>query len=249
MKRHCLILFAALLIAGCSGKESIPQLGQEHTVYEVDIPELSGLCLNKDKTSLLGCGDTGLVKAISFTGEAEEIWRSGADMEGITLNPSNGDIYLAIEGTQEIHRLPAPGYSQQTVMFDVSSASAFKNSGIEAVEFYKKNTVFVGSQKGANLWQYKLNGTLVSSISLSAFASEIAALCYDEAADCLWVADSKLAKVFVCTVDGELLQTYDFPFIKNAEAICVDRDRNCLWIGSDEDATKLYKIDFDTIEN
>ena len=247
MNRNFFILLAALLIAGCSEKLPVPQLGEEYTVLEVDMAELSGLCLNKDKTKLLACGDTGIVKEISFTGEATELWKSGADMEGIALNPSNGDIYLAIEGTQKIHRLPAPIYNSEVEMFDVSSASAFKNSGIEGVEFYKRNTVFVGSQKGANLWQYKLDGTLVSSISLSSFASEIAALHYDEAADCLWVADSKLAKVFVCTVDGQLLETYEFPFIENAEAICLDRDRNCLWIGSDEDATKLYKIDFDTI--
>ena len=242
-----ILMAAAMILAGCSEKLPIPQLGEKYTVLEVDMAELSGLCLNKDKTKLLACGDTGIVKEISFTGEATELWKSGADMEGIALNPSNGDIYLAIEGTQKIHRLPAPIYNSEVEMFDVSSASAFKNSGIEAVEFYKRNTVFVGSQKGANLWQYKLDGTLVSSISLSSFASEIAALHYDEAADCLWVADSKLAKVFVCTVEGQLLETYEFPFIENAEAICLDRDRNCLWIGSDEDATKLYKIDFDTI--
>ena len=247
MKKNCFILMAALLMASCTEKLPVPHLGGEYTVLEVDMAELSGLCLNKDKTKLLACGDTGVVKEISFTGEATEFWKSGADMEGIALNPANGDIYLAIEGTQKIHRLPAPVYNQEVVMFDVSSASAFKNSGIEAVEFYKRNTVFVGSQKGANLWQYKLDGTLVSSISLSSFASEIAALHYDEAADCLWVADSKLAKVFVCTVAGELLDTYDFPFIENAEAICLDRDRNCLWIGSDEDLTKLYRIDFETI--
>jgi uncharacterized protein YjiK len=247
MKKNCFILLTALLIAGCTEKLPVPHLGEEYTVFEVDMAELSGLCLNKDKTKLLACGDTGTVKEISFTGEATELWKSGADMEGIALNPSNGDIYLAIEGTQKIHRLPAPVYNQEVVMFDVSSASAFKNSGIEAVEFYKRNTVFVGSQKGANLWQYKLDGTLVSSISLSSFASEIAALHYDEAADCLWVADSKLAKIFVCTVEGQLLETYDFPFIENAEDLCLDRDSNCLWIGSDEHATKLYKIDFDTI--
>ena len=237
-------IMAAVMLAGCSEKAEIPQLQTEYTVYEVDMAELSGLCFNKDKTALLACGDTGIVKEISFTGEATELWKSGADMEGIAINPSNGDIYLAIEGTQKIHRLPATTYNQEVEMFDVSSASAFKNSGIEAVEFYKRNTVFVGSQKGANLWQYKLDGTLVSSISLSAFASEIAALHYDKEGDCLWVADSKLAKVFVCTVEGELLKTYDFPFIENAEALCLDRERKCLWIGSDEDATKLYKVDF-----
>ena len=247
MRKQLLVLSAILLNIGCAEKLSVPQLEDDYTIYKVDIAELSGLCLSKDGSCLLACGDKGVVKTISFVGHVEDLWKSGADMEGITVNPSNGDIYLAIEGAQEVRKLSAPNYNEEKVLFEVNGASSFKNSGIEAVEYYKKDIVFVGSQKGANLWQYKLNGTLVSSISLSGFASEIAALCYDEASDCLWVADSKLAKVFVCTVDGKLLMTYDFPFIENAEAICLDRERNCLWIGSDEDDTKLYKIDFDTI--
>ena len=48
-----------------------------------------------------------------------------------------------------------------------------------------------------------------------------------------------------CTVDGELISTYDLSFVDNAESICVDRANECVWVGSDEDNTKLYKIDID----
>jgi uncharacterized protein YjiK len=86
---------------------------------------------------------------------------------------------------------------------------------------------------------------MISKISLSEFADEIAGLCYDPVADWLWVIDSNFVKIYICTVDGKLLATYDLEDIENAESICVDRERNCVWVGSDEDEPKLYKYAFE----
>lgn len=240
-----IIVLASLLSTACAKEITIPMMG-EYEVYEVDIKELSGLCFNHDETALLACGDKGVVKSISFDGVANEVYTSDSDMEGITIDPATGHIYLAIETTQEIHRLMAPDYNSETVVFAVQDAvdGKFANSGLEAVEFYKRDFLFVGSQKNANLWKYKLDGTMKSKISLSSFAKEIAGLCYDPVIDCLWVVDSKDAKIFLCTLEGELIKAYDIPYVDNAESICVDRARSCVWVGSDEDATKLYKIAF-----
>lgn len=243
--KQCLSILTILLALSCAENPETPLMKGDYTVYEVDIKELSGLCLSRDRSSLLACGDKGVVKSISFDGKTNEIWTYASDMEGITLNPSNGDIYLAIEGEQEVHLLLSPAYDEQTPLFTVQDALGYKNSGLEAVEYYKDDIVFVGSQKGSCLWQYRLDGTMISRISLSAFASEIAGLCYDVEAGCLWVADSKNAQMFICTVDGELISTYDLSFVDNAESICVDRANDCVWVGSDEDNTKLYRIDFD----
>lgn len=238
-----IFILTAMLASACTDRINIPIMG-DYTIYEVDIKELSGLCLNKEHTSLIACGDKGVIKSVSFTGQAEELWTYPSDMEGVTINPSDGNIYIAIEGEQEVHLLSAPEYEEQTTLFAVNDAASYGNSGLEAVEYYKDDILLVGSQKGATLWQYGMDGTLISTISLSSFASEIAGLCYDPEADMLWVTDSKKAQVFICTVNGELLATYDFSFIENAESICVDRARDCVWIGSDEDNTKLYRIDF-----
>ena len=74
---------------------------------------------------------------------------------------------------------------------------------------------------------------------------EIADLCYDPVCDWLWVVDSTAFKIYICTIDGELLATYDVSDIENAESICVDRERGCVWVASDEDAPKLYKYSFE----
>lgn len=248
MKKNVILSSLILCISAtaCSESVQLPEMG-DYTVYEVEISELSGLCFSKDKTCLLACGDKGVVKSISFEGLASDIWSGSADAEGITVDPVSGDIYLAVEGKQEVHRIAAPDYKERTQMFAVEEAveGKYDNNGLEAVEYYKDDVIFVGSQKGATLWQYRLDGTMLSKVSLSSFAAEIAGLCYDSQTGYLWVADSKNAAIFVCEPDGTFIAGYDVPFIDNAESICVDRERDCIWVGSDEDDTKLYKISFD----
>lgn len=218
-----------------------------YQVFDVDVEEISGLCLNADKSALISCGDQGVVKQLSFEGEASDILVYPADMEGVTIDPSTGDLYLAIEGSQEVARLAAPAYDTYESLFKVQEAidSNYRNGGLEGVEYYKHDILFVGSQVNANLWQYRTDGTIVSKISFAAFATEIAGLCYEPEEDLLWVTDSRQAKIFLCRTDGTLLATYEVPFVDNLESICVDRERGCVWVASDEDSPKLYRLDFD----
>lgn len=246
-----LSLLASLLCMPGAGAQEIntdvaPVMGAS-VVYDVDLEEISGLCMNADRTALIACGDQGVVKEVSFTGQVRDILAYPKDMEGITLDPSTGNLYLAIEGRQEIGRLAAPAYDTYEPMFKVQEAvdRGFGNGGLEGVEFYKDDVLFVGSQTDALLWKYKMDGTMLSKVSLSDFATEIAGLCYDPESDLLWVTDSNQAKIFLCTTDGELLATYAVPYIENLESICVDRERGCVWVASDEDSPKLYRLAFD----
>lgn len=240
------LLMAAMAVSACGNENKIPVMG-ECTVYDVDVEEISGLCLTADGKALLSCGDKGIVKMISFEGEVSDMWENPSDMEGITVDPATGHIYIAVERAQNVCRLDAPEYNSHSTIFAVQEAvdGRYWNDGLEGIEYYKDDILFVGSQRDANLWQYRFDGTLVSKISLSAFATEIADLCYDPVADWLWVVDSEAFKIFICTVDGELLATYDVSDIENAESICVDRQRGCVWLASDEDAPKLYKYSFE----
>lgn len=237
---HMFSFVSVLLLTAC-----LPEMG-ECTVYDVDVEELSGLCLAADGSALLSCGDQGVVKKISFTGQVSDLLEYDADMEGMTVDPSSGHIYICVEGSQKVCRLDAPDYETLSTVFHVKEAvdDDYRNSGLEGIDYYKDDIVFVGSQRGANLWQYRLDGTMISKISLSGFASEVAGLCYDPEGDWLWVVDSDRARMYICTVTGDLVATYDLSGVENAESVCVDRKRNCVWVGSDEDSPKLYKYSF-----
>ena len=242
----CIVLTAVMCVSTFAQDRKMPVMG-ERTVMDVNIEEFSGLCMAPDGSYLLACGDGGVVNKLSFDGEVTDVWSHKGDTEGITIDPTTGHIYLAIERTQNVYRVDAPDYKTHSVILTVQEAvdGRYWNDGLEAVEYYKDDILFVGSQRNANLWQFKTDGTMISKISLSGFAKEIAGLCYDPVADWLWVVDSIGFKIYICTVDGELLATYDVSDIENAESICIDRERNCVWVGSDEDYPKVYRYSFE----
>lgn len=231
--------------------EKMPVMGT-YTKHNVNVEEISGICLNKDKTALLAVGDQGVLKEIDINDmSVKTVWTRDADLEGITLDPRTNDLYLGIEYSQKVYKLDAPDYQKHSSIIYVQEAidKGYDNSGVEGIAYYKDDLVFVGTQWGANLWIYKLDGTMVSKTSLSGFADEIAGLDYDPVADWLWVIDSNYKKIYICKVTEKpfavkLLATYDVSHISNAESICVDRDRNCVWVGSDESSPKIYKFNF-----
>lgn len=227
----------------------VPVMGA-FQIIKVKVEELSGLCMTHDSTAFWAVGDEGALCKVSFSGTVTPVLSSELDLEGITLNPTSGDLYLAVEGDQMVCRVAAPDYNRIDTLFFIQEALErdFDNNGLEGISFYKDSLLFVGSQEDALLWTCKLDGTIVSRISLrgeTSLIEEIAGLCYDPVKKWLWVTDSDACKLFIFSTENfDLLASYDVPFIENAESICVDRPHNCVWVGSDEDSPKLYKINF-----
>ena len=276
MKQFVLLLFAMLLAGACtccvdhsipttigpgktdskdSGKKpgdhhaNLPVMGS-YQIIKAPVEELSGLCMNKDTTAFWSVGDEGDLCQVSFSGAVTRVIRSYLDLEGITIDPATGDLYLAVEGDQMVCHVAAPGYTTIDTLFHVQEALErdFENNGLEGIAWYKDGQLFVGSQEDALVWIYKTDGTMVKRVRLTGETSlieEVAGLYYDAKKDWLWVTDSDAGKIFIFSVSTfDLVTYYDVSFIENAESICVDRSRNCVWVGSDEDSPKLYRFNF-----
>lgn len=245
--------------------DSTPVMG-EHSTWTLQkgftdfVIELSGLCLSKDRDFLWGVGDNGNLYRIGFDGTYEAVWKLDADMEGITIDPESGDLYIAVEPKRVLR--VSPPYERETTLFDVEEAAEMGNSGIEGIA-WRKGGLYLGAQTGATLWEFSLAGKkLQETASLREIAptiSEIADLCYDPVRDRLWAIDSNSNKkrpeylpYTLYLFDGDatrLLATYhlgDFAN-KNPEAICVDRERSCIWIAEDCGFFRpslLHKVEF-----
>ena len=219
-------------------------------VIKVNVEELSGLCMTKDSSALWAVGDEGALCKVSLAGVVTPVLNSRLDLEAITRNTANDDLYLAVEGDQMVCRVAAPDYNRIDTLFYIQEALQrdFDNNGLEGMSFYKDSLLFVGSQEDALVWTCKLDGTVVSRVSLcgeTSLIEEVAGLCYDPVKKWLWVTDSDACKLFIFSAETfDLLASYDVPFIENAESICVDRPHSCVWVGSDEDTPKLYRISF-----
>ena len=246
--------------------KDLPVMGS-HVTYKLQaggkmVEELSGLCLSKDEDFLWGVHDKGTLYKIHFDGSFEQQWYHEADMEGITMDPSNGDLYIGLESSSKsAYKVPAPGYNSYSSLFAVEGVESMGNSGIEGITWHKGNLYF-GSQTGARLFEYSLDGTQLSKKSLrdvTSTISEVGDLYYDPVSDYLWVLDSNSNKdrpeylpftLYLFNGNAtKLLATYSIGSFANwnPEAVCVDHKNNCIWIGDDCDSGNpswLHKVEF-----
>ena len=236
--------------------EGMPVMGS-YTRKEFDsgMEELSGLCFSQDSSFIWGVGDQGHLYHIDFADNVQNMtytdhYYHDADMEDVTLDPATGDLYVAIEGSQKMYKIPAPEYNSYSTVFYVQEAVDMNigNSGLEGCTMYKDGKILIGCQYGANLWTYNLSGTKLGRIQLTSLApaiEEVGGLCYDFQTDLLWVTDSEAFKLFVFKGDlSKELAEYDIKFIGNPESVLVDHKRNCVWVGDDGSKSRLYKIEF-----
>ena len=225
---------------------------KDYSSFVVSVPEISGLCFTADGSALWAVGDNGYLAQVSFDGQTTKFWSISGDMEGITIHPETGDLYIALEdGSQSVARVKAPDYksSDYEILFKITPASGYGNSGLEGITYYKDNTLYIGSQTNANLFRYTLDGEQISVVSLKKVTptiKEVGGLYYDPVTDWLWVTDSETHKLYV--FDGEvthLLATYLVPYISNNESVCVDHERGCVWVGNDEGTPRVFKVEFE----
>ncbi len=230
------------------------------------VEELSGLCLSKDEDFLWGIHDKGTLFRINFDGTFQKQYYHEADFEGITIDPATGNLYIGLESSSKsAYKIAAPNYNtHESIGFVVEGAESMGNSGVEGIAWHKGNLYF-GTQTGARLFEYTLDGTQLWKRSLrdvTPTISEVGDLCYDPVSDYLWVIDSNSNKdkpqylpytLYLFNGDGsKLLNTYyigDFANW-NPEAVCVDHKNNCIWIGDDCDSGNpswLHKVEFSNL--
>ena len=234
-----------------------PEVGEEdyseivgYNKYNVAFQELSGLCLAGDG-SFWGVGDNGQLGHITLADGQMTVENgdgmSGYDTEGITIDPTTGDLYVCAE-PDFVLRTSFP-YTEQTDLFRVADASNYGNYGLEGITWYKDNTLYVGSQAYCELWCYDLEGNVLDHISLKDVCkdiTEIAGLCYDPINDWLWVTDSEIYTLFVFSGNARnYLGRYTLPFYINNEGICVDHARGCVWVADDygDYISHIYRLD------
>ena len=230
----------------------VPVMGKYEKFTVKDVSELSGICLNADKSALWAVGDNGQLAEISFDGKVTKHWSKSCGMEDVTIHPETGDLYIADEDNHRVVKISAPDYKNTiTKMFTVAEATGFGNSSLEGIAYYKDDILFVGSQVGAYLWKYTISGEkLGEKISLRTLTNnaitEVGGLCWDAVNHWLWVIDSETQKMYILDEDiTHVLASYRVNFAGNCESVCVDHANNCVWVGDDNDSgSRLFKIPF-----
>ena len=240
---HTLVAYRRVIITVTTSKY-LPLMGS-YTTIDTTCPEVSGLCLAPDGDGLLAASDERGIYHIGWDGLTTEFYTERRmDCEGVTIDPDTKDVYYIVERKQEVNRLKAP-YKEPELLGVISEVGLHTNDGLEGITYYKDGELLVGNQRRPIRLMHFKDGSVTSFADLSG-VSEIADLCYDPVRDVLWIADSEKYTLNLCTTDGEVLASWDIPFIDNAESICVDHEHGCIWIG-DDTTSKIYRIEFENL--
>ena len=227
-------------------------MGGYTSISTTDIEGFSGICLAPDGSGFIAASDRGGVYRVSFSGEATPLYVDnpgimGLDCEGVTLDPSTGDIYFVAErNKQEVCRLSAPGYNESEVLATITDGSF--NSGLEAITWMGDGTLMVGNQAEPCLLLRlsATDGSILSRVNITEGITDISDLCYDAERNALWIADSETRTINLCDLQGKIQKSYSVSFIDNGEGLCIDRERQCIWV-SDDTTSKIYKITFSNL--
>lgn len=221
-----------------------------------NIPEPSGICFHPERNTLFVVSDEGYVFEMKTDGSSVSQWSVPGDLEGMTVHPQSGLLYIAVEGDdiilefdpekgKVIRQFPINRKFGDDPQFLQKQTESYDN-GIESIAFVHDHnhpeggTFYVGNQWDPpcimEVWV-----PLKSSQSESAEARIIrflpfkiddpAAMYYDCQTGLLNVvsdADNILVEI---TMEGKLVREYAFPG-DNQEGIAVDSE-GFLYIAQD----------------
>lgn len=254
------------LLAGCSTPKLAPTIrfpylwldvqGFGGNIERQNLPEPSGIVYHPQRNTLFVVSDEGWVAEIQKDGTPVAMHRMVGDLEGITLNPETGLLYIAVEGVdvilefdpergEVIRRFSINREFQGNPNFLEKKVALFDN-GIECIAFVADSkhpeggTFYVGNQWDPSMIM-EILVPLKSSDAGEAEAKIIrvlpfvmddpAGMYYDPATGLLNIV-SDADNIYVeITLTGRLVRQYAF-LGDNQEGICLDDEGN-LYIAQD----------------
>lgn len=267
MRKKIPILFClAFFFSSCAQPKHAPTIRFPYQWLDVQgfggdidkqqIPEPSGLCYHPLRKTLFVVSDEGFVFEIQRNGAPKSNWEIKGDLEGITVDPRTGLLYIAVEGEDSILEFdPDEGRVKRKFPINrefggdpnfLQKQRESYDNGIESIAFIpdrnhpEGGTFYVGNQWDPPCLMEVLV-PLQSARSEEAEARIVrvlpfrmddpAGMYYDFRTRRLNIvsdADNILVEV---TLEGKLIKEYAF-LGDNQEGICLDED-GYLYIAQD----------------
>ncbi len=219
---------------------------QTHLPSDRILYDFSGVCLNKDKSGLIAVDNSwGGLYNITFDGERSDAFlKTGKDMEGVTIDPETGIIYMSEEGGNFIWKAEEKdgkwGFSRVKW---INAGSGDSNSGLEGIT-YHDGYLYVANQSPAKLFIYSIEHAGVAHSYEADFITEcFSDLWFDTTNNTLWAVDawSDDKEIVNFTIWGDFIARFksEVPWV---EGICLDFENNKAWFACDSTG-QLYSAD------
>jgi uncharacterized protein YjiK len=249
------LLIAGLVFLAC--ESTLPDLEEESledleliASYPLQISDPSGLTLDISGDFLWTVSDDpgDHIYQLSFTGEILGVLTGyeGDDMEGITMNPNDGTLWVAEEKLRQIVQLTTEGEVLQVV--DVPVESNNLNDGLEGIAWNPENDhVFILNEKHPRKFIELNNDFEIVRYEAIEFdtpyeMTDLSGLFYLQENEEFWIVSDESEKIVVTDPDLNPLRGYSLPYDK-FEGIAVDYANGRLYLVNDRrERLYVYKL-------
>ncbi len=217
--------------------------------YQLAINDPSGIVIDKSGEFLwIVSDDPGEhIYRVSFTGIVLGYLSAyeGDDMEGITMNPNDGTLWIAEEKLRQILQLTTEGEVLQVVDIEVENVNP--NDGLEGITWNSTNDhVYVVNEKNPRQF-IELDSDLevVRSVPIN-FEGEfeledLSGLFYDHLKDEIWIVSDDSQRIVITDQELNPLRSYELDRDK-FEGVAVDLDTYRVYLVNDRE-NRLYVFD------
>lgn len=241
-KRLTILLFLVLISCSLDDPIAPEQDGglKFVRVYDLSVPEPSGLTLSGDRNSLWTVSDnTNHVYELSLTGQIlHELSYTGQDLEGIAYDSTDYTLWLAEEQLREVVHLDLNGHELSRHSIDLPG---FGNSGLEGICLDPQQKKYLLNEKVPALWA-KLNSDFTTARQKEiSDVIDLSGITWDSNRNMFWLVSDQSKMLFLWDPELGTIKSYDLDFDK-AEGVAFDPVQNRIYIVSDA-TEKLYVYD------
>lgn len=217
--------------------------------YSLAISDPSGLARDPDGVHLWTVSDRAGVGIYKITKQGqiiENIRFNSEDLEGITVDPVNGSLWVVEERKREVVNISREGVVLSRSVLDIPGN--IPNDGLEGITIRPQTGHFyVLNEKNPRLLielDPQLNILKITPIDFSGafFMGDISGVDYNVRENTLWILSDQSAKIVVTDLDGNPLRHYVTGVIKG-EGIAVDPVARLVYIVSDSES-ELYVFSY-----
>jgi len=207
-------------------------------VYDLDVPEPSGLALNADKSALYVVSDPldNRVRKLSLNGQVQgTLAYTGDDLEGIAFDTTDSTLWVVEERKREIVHLDTLGNELDRISV---SYTGNENAGFEGITLGANNNFFVLNEMDPGMILKIDAGASILTETEPGTALDYSGICYIPEMEKFFVVSDESKQLMIFNANLVLEDVLIFA-IEKAEGIDYDYILSRLYIVSYKEK-KLY---------
>ncbi len=234
IKMHKMLgLLIALLFLGACDKETKKTHDTKLELIKavkLEVKEPSGLCFTANKNAFYTVSDNSAkVNKLSLTGALiKTLSYEGEDLEGVTVDPNNGNVLVVEERRRELVKLDSNGKEIDRLHIAIEENSL--NKGLEGVTYNAKNNhiYLLNEQNPGLLVELDVFGKIIKQTKLD-FAIDYSGIFYEQSENVIWIISDKSKSITKCDLNGKKILSFKIKESK-AEGIVVDANNRKIYI-------------------